>query len=62
MVGVTSFRGAIGREPTGEEMARLMALRLRYLPEEVATRPATGCCPASRRSSTVWRATGGCAG
>jgi phosphoglycolate phosphatase len=37
VVGVTSFRGAIGREPTGEEMARLMALRLRYLPEEVAS-------------------------
>jgi phosphoglycolate phosphatase len=35
VVGLTSFRGAIGREPTGEEMARLMALRLRYLPEEV---------------------------
>lgn len=35
VVGVTSFRGAIGREPSGEEMARLMALRLRYLPEEV---------------------------
>jgi phosphoglycolate phosphatase len=37
VVGLTSFRGAIGREPTGEEMARLMALRLRYLPEEVET-------------------------
>lgn len=35
VVGVTSFRGAIGREPSGEEMARLMALRLTYLPEEV---------------------------
>jgi phosphoglycolate phosphatase len=37
VVGLTSFRGAIGREPSGEEMARLMALRLRYLPEEVET-------------------------
>jgi phosphoglycolate phosphatase len=39
VVGVTSFRGAIGREPAGEEMARLMALRLRYLPDEVASSP-----------------------
>jgi phosphoglycolate phosphatase-like HAD superfamily hydrolase len=39
VVGVTSFRGAIGREPTPEEMVRLMALRLRYLPEEVASSP-----------------------
>ena len=39
VVGITSFRGAIGREPSGEEMARLMALRLRYLPEEVASSP-----------------------
>jgi phosphoglycolate phosphatase len=37
VVGLTSFRGAIGREPSAEEMARLMALRLRYLPEEVET-------------------------
>jgi phosphoglycolate phosphatase len=37
VVGLTSFRGAIGRDPSGEEMARLMALRLRYLPEEVET-------------------------
>lgn len=35
VVGKTSFRGAIGREPSAEEMAELMALRLRYLPEEV---------------------------
>ncbi len=39
VVGMKSFRGAIGREPSGEEMARLMALRLRYLPEEVDTSP-----------------------
>jgi phosphoglycolate phosphatase-like HAD superfamily hydrolase len=39
VVGLTSFRGAIGREPSAEEMARLMALRLRYLPEEVDTSP-----------------------
>jgi phosphoglycolate phosphatase len=34
-VGRASFRGALGREPTKAELARLMALRLRYLPEEV---------------------------
>jgi phosphoglycolate phosphatase len=39
VVGLTSFRGAIGREPSAEEMARLMALRLRYLPEEVDASP-----------------------
>jgi phosphoglycolate phosphatase-like HAD superfamily hydrolase len=39
VVGLTSFRGAIGREPTAEEMAKLMALRLRYLPEEVDSSP-----------------------
>jgi phosphoglycolate phosphatase len=38
-VGLTSFRGAIGREPTRPEMARLMALRLRYLPQEVRSSP-----------------------
>jgi phosphoglycolate phosphatase len=45
VVGLTSFRGAIGREPTGEEMARLMALRLRYLPEEVASSAAYRVLP-----------------
>jgi phosphoglycolate phosphatase len=34
-VGRASFRGALGREPTKAELARLMALRLRFLPEEV---------------------------
>ena len=38
-VGLQCFRGAIGREPEGEEMARLMALRERYLREEVETSP-----------------------
>lgn len=38
-VGLTSFRGALGREPERDEMAKLMDLRLRYLPEEVATSP-----------------------
>ncbi len=45
VVGLTSFRGAIGREPTGEEMARLMALRLRYLPEEVESSPSYRVMP-----------------
>jgi len=38
-VGVQCFRGAIGREPTGEEMSSLMALRQRYLAEEVESSP-----------------------
>lgn len=38
-VGVACFRGALGREPEGEEMARLMALRQRYLAEEVESSP-----------------------
>jgi beta-phosphoglucomutase-like phosphatase (HAD superfamily) len=39
MVGRQCFRGAIGREPTDEEMTPLMALRQRYLAEEVASSP-----------------------
>lgn len=38
-VGVECFRGAIGREPAGQEMAKLMALRQRYLAEEVESSP-----------------------
>jgi phosphoglycolate phosphatase len=38
-VGLQCFRGAIGREPAGDEMAKLMALRHRYLAEEVETSP-----------------------
>lgn len=38
-VGLQSFRGALGREPTAGEMDALMALRLRYLPEEVEGSP-----------------------
>jgi phosphoglycolate phosphatase-like HAD superfamily hydrolase len=38
-VGLEVFRGALHREPTGEEMAKLMALRQRYLAEEVETSP-----------------------
>lgn len=34
-VGRASFRGALGRVPTKAELARLMALRLRFLPDEV---------------------------
>lgn len=34
-VGRASFRGALGREPTKAELARLMGARLRLLPEEV---------------------------
>jgi phosphoglycolate phosphatase-like HAD superfamily hydrolase len=35
-VGRQAFEAVIGREPSEEEMARLMALRLKYLPDEVA--------------------------
>jgi phosphoglycolate phosphatase len=38
-VGLQCFRGALGREPEGEEMPRLMALRQRYLAEEVEASP-----------------------
>jgi phosphoglycolate phosphatase-like HAD superfamily hydrolase len=38
-VGRACFRGAIGREPTADEMAALMMLRQRYLAEEVETSP-----------------------
>ena len=36
VVGLQCFRGAIGREPEGGEMARLMMLRQRHLEEEVS--------------------------
>jgi phosphoglycolate phosphatase len=39
MVGVQCFRGAIGRVPEAEEMAKLIALRERYLQEEVENSP-----------------------
>jgi phosphoglycolate phosphatase len=38
-VGLACFRGAIGREPTADEMSALMMLRQRYLAEEVETSP-----------------------
>jgi phosphoglycolate phosphatase-like HAD superfamily hydrolase len=38
-VGRACFRGAIGREPTADEMAALMMLRQRYLAEEVEASP-----------------------
>jgi phosphoglycolate phosphatase len=38
-VGLECFRGALGREPVGDEMAKLMALRQRYLAEEVENSP-----------------------
>ena len=39
MVGKRCFAGAMGREPEGEEMPKLMALRQRYLAEEVESSP-----------------------
>ena len=38
-VGLQCFRAVIGREPAGDEMAKLMALRQRYLAEEVESSP-----------------------
>lgn len=38
-VGLECFRGAIGREPEGDEMAKLIMLRQRYLVAEVGTSP-----------------------
>jgi beta-phosphoglucomutase-like phosphatase (HAD superfamily) len=38
-VGLQCFRAVIGREPEGDEMAKLMALRQRYLGEEVESSP-----------------------
>ncbi len=38
-VGLACFRGALGREPEGDEMAKLIALRQRYLAEEVEASP-----------------------
>jgi phosphoglycolate phosphatase len=38
-VGRQAFEAMIGREPTDEEMAKLMARRLKYLPEEVDNSP-----------------------
>jgi phosphoglycolate phosphatase-like HAD superfamily hydrolase len=38
-VGLACFRGAIGREPRPEEMEALMALREKYLVEEVESSP-----------------------
>jgi phosphoglycolate phosphatase len=38
-VGLASFRGALGRKPTADEMSALMMLRQRYLAEEVESSP-----------------------
>ncbi len=39
VVGLQCFRGAIGREPSHEEMERLILLRQRYLEQEVEASP-----------------------
>lgn len=39
MVGLQCFRGALGRDPDGDEMAKLIMLRQRYLAEEVESSP-----------------------
>ena len=43
--GSQCFRGAIGREPSADEMAALMDLRQRYLVEEVESSPGYGVMP-----------------
>jgi phosphoglycolate phosphatase-like HAD superfamily hydrolase len=48
-VGLTSFRGALGREPSRQEMACLMAARLRYLPEEVSSSETYRVMPGAER-------------
>ena len=47
-VGLACFRGAMGREPTAEEMSALMMLRQRYLAEEVETSPGYRVMPGAR--------------
>jgi phosphoglycolate phosphatase len=47
-VGLACFRGAIGREPTADEMSALMMLRQRYLAEEVETSPGYRVMPGAR--------------
>ena len=49
-VGLECFRGAIGREPTADEMAALMELRERYLVEEVETSPGYRVMPGARET------------
>ena len=47
-VGLACFRGALGREPEAGEMEALMALRQRYLAEEVETSPGYRVMPGAR--------------
>ena len=62
-VGLQCFRGAIGREPTGDEMAKLMMLRQRYLAEEVESSPGYRVMPGVERAAASGSATrAGCVG
>jgi phosphoglycolate phosphatase-like HAD superfamily hydrolase len=49
-VGLACFRGAIGREPEPQEMEALMALREKYLVEEVETSPGYRVMPGARET------------
>jgi phosphoglycolate phosphatase-like HAD superfamily hydrolase len=49
-VGLACFRGAIGREPEPQEMDALMALREKYLVEEVETSPGYRVMPGARET------------
>ncbi|MDP9188114.1 MAG: HAD family hydrolase [Actinomycetota bacterium] len=49
-VGLQCFRGALGREPEGDEMAKLIMLRQRYLGEEVRDSPNYEVMPGVERT------------
>ncbi len=57
-VGLACFRGAIGREPKPEEMDALMALREKYLVDEVGASPGYRVMPGARETLERLRAEG----
>src|SRR5262245_39366801 len=48
-VGRRTFAGVVGHEPSGEELAELMARRLAYLPAAVAESPGYRVLPGVER-------------
>src|SRR5665213_3035702 len=48
VVARKTFTEAIGHEPTGEELARLISAYLSVLPDNVTASEGYRCCPASR--------------
>jgi phosphoglycolate phosphatase-like HAD superfamily hydrolase len=57
-VGLSCFRGAIGRKPEPEEMEALMELRQRYLAEEVSSSPGYRVMPGAVETLERLRAEG----